>query len=91
MTVKDTLRKNVPARLQNSPEFSVFLKWITQRKLRTSKQVEREVDAMIEKYQGWLDSDKKTSTLGTKSTHLRQHAKRLRFYKTCRDKFCAHL
>jgi len=91
MTVKEVLKKNVPDKFQTTPEFSVFLKWVAEKKVQTSTQLKHVLDAEIQELQGSLNRNMSGSREGTNTRVVRQRAKQLDFLKLCREKICKYL
>lgn len=91
MTVKEVLKKNVPDNFQTTPEFSVFLKWVTQNKIQTGTQLKHVLEAEIKELQESLNRNMHGAREGTNARVTRQRAKQLDFLKLCRDKICKYL
>ena len=86
MAVKDVLKKKVPAYVKETPEWSVFLRWISQKNVTTTAQLKRKLDEQIMDCQADLKTRMKDGRQGTNSIRTRQYAKRLDFLKLVRDK-----
>lgn len=91
MSIKEVLKKNVPESSQTTPEFSVFLKWVSQKKIQTSIQLKHVLNAEIDELQDSLNRNMSGSREGTNTRINRQRAKQLDFLKLCREKICKYL
>jgi hypothetical protein len=91
MSVKEVLKKNVPEKFQFTPEFSVFVKWVAQKKIQKSTQLKHVLNAEIKELQDSLNRNMSGSREGTNTRINRQRAKQLDFLKLCRDKICRYL
>ena len=89
--VKEALKKAVPDFVKQTPEWIVFLRWISQNKVRTRDQLKKKLSDEIKKCQKQLKTDMKTSVSGTKTRIVRQCAKKLSFLKLARDKIVKYL
>jgi len=90
MTVKEELREKVPAYVRDTPEWPVFLRWISQKKITTRSQLKFELAEEIK------DCDKKLkhfakSREGTNARLLRSSARKLDFLKLARDRIVKYL
>lgn len=90
MAVKDDLKAKVADFVKETPEWPVFLRWISQNNIKTKAQLKSVLSAQIK------DCDKKLkffakSREGRNARILRPVAKRLDFLKLCRDKIVKYL
>jgi hypothetical protein len=90
MSVKDDLKAKVAGFVKDTPEWPVFLRWISQNDVKTSAQLKSVLSAQIK------DCDQKLkfyakSREGRNARVLRPTAKRLDFLKLCRDKIVKYL
>ncbi|MBW3016663.1 hypothetical protein KY309_03580 [Candidatus Woesearchaeota archaeon] len=91
MAVKEVLKESVPDFVKQTPEWPVFLRWISQRNIKTKAQLKSVLNAEIKDNQKKLESFSKPRTAGTNSRVLRPAAKRLDFLKVCRDRILKYL
>lgn len=89
--VKEVLKREVPERIQQAPEFSVFLRWCGQKQIKNRVQLKKVLNEEITQCQQVLNKRKKEMREGTNTRLARQQAQKLKFLKTCRDKICKHL
>ena len=90
MAVKDDLKSKVPDFVKDCPEWTVFLRWISQNEIKTRAQLKSVLSAQIK------DCDQKLkfyakSREGRNARLLRPCAKKLDFLKLCRDKIVKYL
>ncbi len=90
MTVKEDLKAKVPDFVKETPEWPVFLRWISQNKIQTRSQLKFELNEAIK------DCDKQLklfakSREGTNARVLRACARKLDFLKLARDKIVKYL
>jgi hypothetical protein len=90
MTVKEDLKEKVPDFVKTTPEWPVFLKWISQNKIRTRSQLKFELNQDIRDCQKKL-ANFAQSREGTNNRILRACAKKLDFLKLARDKIVKYL
>ena len=90
MTVKEDLKAKVPDFVKDTPEWPVFLKWISQNKIQTRSQLKFELNQDIKDCQEKLVEFAK-SREGTNARVLRACAKKLDFLKLARDKIAKYL
>ncbi len=90
MAVKEDLKAKVPEFVKNSPEWTVFLRWISQNDVKTRAQLKSVLSAQIKDYDEKLKFYAK-SREGRNARVLRPAAKRLDFLKLCRDKIVKYL
>lgn len=91
MTVKEDLKAKVPAFVKDTPEWSVFLKWISQNKVKTRIQLKSKLDTKISDCQTLLKKRSSDMRGGTNNRLTRQCAKRLDFLKLARNKIVKYL
>ncbi len=84
--LKDELKKKIPKKYQETPEFNILLKIIKQKKIKTSEKLKEYTNKQIAEDQNWLKSREKMNKDGTMNRWLVQRAKRIDFYKTLRKK-----
>ncbi len=84
--VKAILKRKVPAYVQETPEWPVFLRWISQKNIRTSAQLKDTLSAEIKDCQDMLKVRMKNMRQGTNNRTARKYAKKLDFLKVVRDK-----
>ena len=90
MTVKEDLRAKVPDFVKSTPEWPVFLKWISQKKITSRSQLKFELNQEIKDCQQNV-KDFARSREGTNARVLRAFAKKLDFLKLARDKIVKYL
>jgi hypothetical protein len=90
MTVKEDLKAKVPAFVRDTPEWPVFLRWISQNRIKTRAQLKFELNQDIKDCQKKL-SEFSRSREGTNNRILRACAKKLDFLKLARDKIVKYL
>ena len=90
MSVKEDLKVKVPDFVKDTPEWPVFLKWITQKKIATRAQLKFELEQDIKECQKKVNEFAK-SREGTNARVLRAWAKKLDFLKLSRDKITKYL
>lgn len=89
--VKEVLKREVPERVQQAPEFNVFLRWCGQKKIKNRVQLKKVLREEIDEAQKKLKKRQKDMREGTNTRLTRQHAQKLKFLKTCRDRICRYL
>ena len=90
MTVKEDLKAKVPDFVKETPEWPVFLKWVSQKKITSRAQLRFELAEEIKDCQKKL-GDFAKSREGTNARVLRACAKKLDFLKLARDKITKYL
>jgi len=91
MAVKDDLKESVPDFVKRTPEWSVFLKWISQNNVKTEAQLKKKLKDQIKDCQALLNTRMKDSRSGTNNRIVRQCAKKLKFLKLSRDKIAKYV
>ena len=89
--VKEILKKSVPDFFKETPEWSVFLRWISQRKIRTRDQLKKTVREEIKTCQDTMNTAMASMRGGTNTRIVRACAKRLDFLKLARDKILKYI
>ena len=89
--VKEVLKKKVPDFVKGTPEWSIFLRWISQKKVETPAQLKSTLKAEIDKCQKELKQNMSSMRQGTNNRLVRSCAKRLDFLKLARDKIVKYL
>ena len=90
MTVKEELKGKVPDYVKDTPEWPVFLKWISQEKVKTVAQLKSVLNAEIKECDKKLKLFAK-SREGTNARVLRSCAKKLDFLQLARDRIVKYL
>ncbi|VVB81879.1 Uncharacterised protein [uncultured archaeon] len=90
MAVKDDLKKKVADFVKETPEWPVFLRWISQNDIKTRAQLKSVLNAEIKDYDQKLKFYA-MSREGRNVRLLRPCAKKLDFLKLCRDKIVKYL
>ena len=90
MAVKEDLKAKVPDFVKATPEWPVFLRWISQKKIASRAQLKFELVQDIKDCQKKLSEFAK-SREGTNARVLRASAKKLDFLKLVRDKITKYL
>jgi uncharacterized coiled-coil DUF342 family protein len=85
MPVKEDLKRKVPDFVKDTPEWPVFLRWVSQNKLETRAQLKFQLNEDIRECQEKLREFAK-SREGTNNRVTRVCAKKLGFLKLVRDK-----
>ena len=91
MSVKEDLKKKVPDFVKSTPEWSVFLKWISQKKVKTAAQLKSTLNAEIKECETVMKKRMRESRLGTSTRIVRRCAKELDFLKLARNKIVKYL
>lgn len=86
MAVKAVLKSKVADYVKETPEWPVFLKWISQNKVDTVSQLKSVLNAEIKECQSTLEKGMSNSRQGTNTRVVRQSAKKLAFLKLVNDK-----
>ncbi len=84
--LKEELKKKIPKKYQETPEFNILLKIIKQNKLTDVPEFRLYLNKQIREDQDWLNSREKMNKDGTMNRWLTKRAKRLDFYKTLKRK-----
>ncbi len=84
--VKEVLKASVPDFVKDTPEWPVFLKWITQKKVKTSAQLKSVLNAEIKDCESMLKKLMPGSREGTNTRVVRQCAKKLDFLRLVNEK-----
>lgn len=82
MTLVDELKEKIPEDIQFTPEFKVFLKWVKKEGIQDASQLKLFIEEEIKSHQTWIDQNKKASIEGTMNRQLRDHTRKLDFWKT---------
>ena len=90
MPVKEYLKGKVPKYVKDTPEWLVFLRWLSQNNIKTRVQLNSVLNAEIRECEKMLKQFAK-SREGTNARVLRSCAKKLGFLKLCRDKIAKYL
>ncbi len=90
MTIKEDLKNKTPRYVAETNEFQVFLKWVAEKKIKTSTQLKSVLNAEIKDLQESLNKDM-SSREGTNARVQRPRAKQLEFLKLARDKIVKYL
>ena len=86
MALKENLKKKIPKKYQETPEFNILLKIIKQKKLDTAGKLREYINREITVDQEWLNERKRMNTDGTMNRWMVKRAKRIDFFKTLRNK-----
>ena len=89
--VKVLLKKQVPAYVQETPEWGVFLRWVSQKKIRTRDQLKKTIKDEIKKCQETMNKNMASMRNGTNTRIVRQCAKKLDFLKLARDRIVKYV
>jgi len=90
MTVKEDLKAKVPDFVKETPEWPVFLKWVSQKKIASRAQLKFELNQEIKDCQQKV-KDFAKSREGTNARVLRSCARKLDFLHLARDKIVKYL
>ncbi len=91
MVMKEVLKRKVPAFVQETPEFSVFLKWVAQNKIASVAQLKSVLNAEIKECQQTMKKNMPAQSMGTNTRVVRKSAKQLDFLKLVRDKIVKYV
>jgi len=91
MPVKEDLKKKVPDFVKETPEWTVFLRWISQRKITTRTQLKSKIDTEIKECQELMKTSMKSMRGGTNTRIVRSCAKKLDFLKLAKNKIIKYI
>lgn len=91
MAFKDNIKKKVPAYMQGTPEFKVFLALVKKEDIRGSASLRVYLDTNIEKLKADFKEKKKANRNGSMNRRLRPIAKNLDFLKLVKLKILRYL
>jgi hypothetical protein len=89
--VKEVLKKSVPDFVKGTREWTVLLRWISQKNIRTRDQLKKTVREEIKTCQEVMKTRMRHMRGGTNTRIVRQCAKRLDFLKVVRDRILKYL
>ena len=87
MTFKEDIKKKVPAYLQGTPEFRVFMALVKKENIRGPASLRKYIDTNIAKLKLDFKEKKKSNKEGSMNRRLRTIAKNLDFLKFVKQKF----
>jgi len=87
MAFKDTIKKQVPAYLQATPEFKVFMALVKKEDIRGPASLKKYVETNIDNLKADFKEKKKSNKQGSMSRRLRATAKKLDLLKLINQKF----
>ena len=85
MPIKEVLTGKVPDFVKDTPEWPVFLKWISENKIQTLGQLKSVLNAEIKDCQESLNKNMAGSREGTNTRVVRQSAKKLGFLRLVQE------
>ncbi len=85
MPIKEVLNGKVPDFVKETPEWTVFLKWVSENKIQSADQLKSVLNAEIDDCQESLNKNMSASSLGTNTRVVRQCAKKLGFLKLVQE------
>ncbi|MEM3154003.1 MAG: hypothetical protein QW165_00345 [Candidatus Woesearchaeota archaeon] len=91
MAVKDDLLKKVPDFVKATPEWTVFLKWLSQNEIETRDQLIAVLNEQIKFYQDFVTKNQEGSREGTNTRKVREYAKTLDFLKLAKEKIVKYV
>ena len=91
MAFKDTIKKKVPAYLQDTPEFKVFSVLVKKENIKGPASLRAYLDANMKKLKADFKDKKKANKNGSMNRKLRPIAKNLDFLKFVNQKFVKYL
>lgn len=86
MSFKDVLTAKVPDFVKNSPEWTVFLRWLSQNDITSNAQLNSVLNAQIQDCQLALNKSMSSSFQGTNNRVDHALAKKLDFLKLVKTK-----
>jgi len=89
--MKEILKAKVPDFVKDTPEWKVFLKWVSQNEIKNTTQLKSQLKSEIETCQAELKKLMSDSSSGTNTRFARPCAKKLDFLKLARDKIVKYL
>ena len=91
MAIKDDLAKKVPDFVKTTPEWHVFLTWISQNEIETRAQLIAVLNEQIKFYQNFVTNNLEGSREGTNARKVRQSAQQLNFLRLAREKIVKYV
>ncbi len=91
MAFKDTIKKKVPAYMQDTPEFKVFLALVKKEGIKGPASLRAYLDTNIAKLKADFKEKKKANKNGSMNRRLRPIAKNLDFLKLVKLKILRYL
>lgn len=91
MAFKEDIKNNVPAYLQDTPEFKVFTSLIKKENIKGPASLRAYLDARMEKLKSDFKEKSKANREGSMNRNLRPIAKELDFLKFVKQKFVRYL
>ncbi len=85
MPIKEVLNGKVPDFVKETPEWPVFLKWVSENKIQSAAQLKSVLNAEIKECQESLNKNMASSREGTNTRVVRQSAKKLSFLKLVQE------
>lgn len=85
MPIKEVLNGKVPDFVKETPEWTVFLKWVSENKIQSADQLKSVLNAEIKDCQESLNKNMAGSREGTNTRVVRQCAKKLSFLKLVQE------
>jgi len=91
MAFKENIKKNIPAYLQDTPEFKVFTSLISKENIRGPASLRAYLDARMNKLKADFKEKSKANKEGSMNRNLRPIAKEIDFLKLIKQKFVKYL
>lgn len=91
MAFKDSMKKSIPAYLQDTPEFKVFTSLIRKEDIRGPASLRAYLDARMDKLKADFKEKSKANKEGSMNRNLRPIAKELDFLRFVKQKFVKYL
>ncbi len=91
MAFKNTIKKKIPAYMQGTPEFKVFLALIKKEDIKGPASLRAYLDTSIAKLKADFKEKKKANKNGSMNRRLRPIAKNLDFLKLIKQKIVKYL
>ncbi|MBI4145191.1 hypothetical protein HY493_03215 [Candidatus Woesearchaeota archaeon] len=88
MPFKDDIKRKVPLRYQNTPEFTTFLAIVAKRNFANSRALRMFLDIEMATCQAWLNANKNTSSGNRQRSRCAKH---LAFFRTVKEKLLPYL
>lgn len=89
MSIKDEIKEKIPERLQEFPEFGLFLTWVkeNEKDIESLDDVKEVLKGQIEEDQDFLEEQEEDQTEGTNTRNIRPTAKEIELLKKFEELF----
>ncbi len=93
MSIKNEIKEKIPERLQEFPEFGIFLKWVeeNEKDIDSLEDVKEVLKGQIAEDQDFLEEQEEDQTEGTNTRNIRPTAKEIDVLKKFEELFLEFL